>query len=48
MYDDYYQIIAIITPDAHARADALIPYLAELAETHFHQLDISELKNLPS
>ncbi len=46
MYDDYYQILAIITPDAHARSDALLPILADMAETYFHSLSLKELAGL--
>ncbi|MDD9340068.1 MAG: type II toxin-antitoxin system YafO family toxin [Providencia heimbachae] len=48
MYDDYYQVIAIITPDAHAKSDAMIPILAGMAETYFHSLSFKELMELES
>ncbi len=37
---------AIITPDAHARSDALLPILADMAESHFHSLSLKELAEL--
>lgn len=46
LYDNYYQIIEIITPDGHARSNALIPYLSEMSEKHFHSLDIESLRKL--
>lgn len=46
IHDDYYQILAIITPDAHARADGLLSVLADMAETHFHSLSLNKLSEL--
>lgn len=43
LYDDYYQVIEIITPDAHVKSDALIPILVDMAEIHFHLLSFKDL-----
>ncbi|WP_024913486.1 type II toxin-antitoxin system YafO family toxin [Chania multitudinisentens] len=43
---DIFQIIAVITPDAHARADAMIPDIIEIAELDFHSLNSSQLQEL--
>ncbi|WP_272657336.1 MULTISPECIES: hypothetical protein [unclassified Providencia] len=37
---------SFITPDAHARSDALLPVLSDMAESHFHSLSLKELAEL--
>ncbi len=44
-YPNCYQIIDIISPDAHKRSDALIPILIETAE-QFHALNKEQLSKL--
>lgn len=41
-----YQILAIVTPDAHERIDGLLPNLIKTAEKCFHDLNDAQLKNL--
>lgn len=41
-----FQIIAVITPDAHAKADAMLPDIIEIAESDFHSLGHSQLQDL--
>ena len=43
--DEHYQILAIISPDAHSRADAMLPDLIKLAEA-FIELPPDELAKL--
>ena len=42
----HYQIIAIITPDAHAKADKMLFGICEYAENNFHCLNARELAKL--
>ncbi|MNG76506.1 type II toxin-antitoxin system YafO family toxin [Serratia fonticola] len=44
--DDYYQILAFITPDAHQKIDAMLPALIELAEKTFIEISDEELEEL--
>ncbi|MCZ5622837.1 type II toxin-antitoxin system YafO family toxin [Escherichia coli] len=47
LYDDeHYQILAIISPDAHQRVDAMLPRLVKLAEENFIELSPEELARL--
>lgn len=43
--DDHFQILALISPDAHARVDAMLPEIIKLAEA-FIELPLSELEKL--
>ncbi|QIE96388.1 hypothetical protein G5574_05165 [Pantoea stewartii] len=45
-YNEKYQILAIITPDAHERIDGLLPDLIKIAEKCFHDLNDNQLKQL--
>lgn len=45
-FSDKYQIIAIITPDAHERIDGLLPDIIEIAENSFHKLNQTQLAQL--
>ncbi|WP_413730788.1 type II toxin-antitoxin system YafO family toxin [Sodalis sp. RH22] len=44
--DNYYQILALISPNAHQRIDDMLPALIELAEKYFIELSDNELANL--
>lgn len=44
-YPNLFQIIDIISPNAHKRADKLLPMLIDRAET-FHDFEIKELEKL--
>jgi len=46
MYDDYFQILDIVTPDAHKKIDKFIEVLVEKAEA-FYQLNREQLDKLP-
>jgi len=46
MYDDYFQILDIVTPDAHKNIDKFIAVLVEKAEA-FYQLNREQLDKLP-
>lgn len=47
LYDDeHYQILAIITPNAHQQADLVLPELIRLAEETFIELPPDELEKL--
>lgn len=41
--NNLYQVIAIVTPDAHARIDGLLPGIIKAAEAAFHDLNESQL-----
>ncbi|EEA9136268.1 type II toxin-antitoxin system YafO family toxin [Salmonella enterica] len=43
---DTFQIIAMISPDAHETSDALLPQIIDVAERDFHSLNDSEIDNL--
>ncbi len=43
---DTFQIIAVITPDAHAKADAMLPDIIDIAESDFHSLNSLQLQGL--
>lgn len=43
---DVFQIIAVISPDAHETADALLPRIIDIAERDFHSLSESEIDRL--
>lgn len=43
---DHYHIIAIVTPDAHAKIDKMLFGICEYAEKNFHNLNSRELKEL--
>lgn len=43
---DHYHIIAIVTPDAHKKADGMLFNICEYAEKHFHCLNSKELLTL--
>ncbi|MEG9832566.1 type II toxin-antitoxin system YafO family toxin [Serratia marcescens] len=46
-YDDnYFQILALVTPEAHQRIDAMLPRLIDLAENTFIELSERELDKL--
>ncbi|MGR7271949.1 type II toxin-antitoxin system YafO family toxin [Klebsiella aerogenes] len=45
-YDEHYQILAIISPNAHQQADSMLPRLIKLAEDTFHELPHDELDKL--
>lgn len=40
---DTFQIIAVISPDAHETSDALLPKIIDVAERDFHSLNENEL-----
>ncbi len=40
---DLYQVIAIVTPDAHARIDGLLPDIIKAVEESFHDLNENQL-----
>ncbi|MFU2074807.1 type II toxin-antitoxin system YafO family toxin [Gallibacterium anatis] len=46
VYSDYFHIIAIITPNAHANADKLIHGIIEQAEV-FHANGLPDLQKIP-
>lgn len=47
LYDDeHYQILAIISPNAHQLADVMLPKLVQLAEETFIELPPDELSQL--
>lgn len=41
-----FQIIAVITPHAHAKADAMLPDIIQIAESDFHSMSDSQLQSL--
>lgn len=41
-----FMVIAIITPDAHARIDGLLPSIIKITEKDFHSLTMSDFKVL--
>jgi mRNA interferase YafO len=46
--DDYFQILALVSPDAHQRIDSMLPALIGLAESTFIELsddDLGALEN---
>lgn len=46
--DDYFQILALVSPDAHQRIDSILPALIGLAESTFIELsddDLGALEN---
>lgn len=45
-FSEIYQIIAIVTPDAHERIDGLLPDIIRIAEHDFHALNEEQLKEL--
>lgn len=45
-FSDTFQILAVITPDAHERIDGLLPTLVDIAEKSFHDLNDAQLKAL--
>ena len=45
-YSDYFQIIALISPDAHKMADRLLPKIIDIADKDFHDLNLSQLNAL--
>ncbi|ENL3124946.1 type II toxin-antitoxin system YafO family toxin [Escherichia coli] len=44
--DEHYQILAIISPNAHQQADSMLPQLIKLAEETFIELPPDELEKL--
>ena len=44
-YENFFQILDILTPEAHSRIDVLLPQYIEQAE-HFHSLRLMELETL--
>ncbi|HIE1445906.1 type II toxin-antitoxin system YafO family toxin [Serratia liquefaciens] len=44
--DDYFQILALVSPDAHQRIDAMLPRLIDLAENTFIELSDEDLDRL--
>lgn len=46
LYSDYYQILTIITPNAHSVADQMLQSLSVLAENTFHCLNQDQLSTL--
>ncbi len=44
--DNYFQILALISPDAHQRIDDMLPAIIDLAEKHFIELSDAELFSL--
>lgn len=47
MFDDYFQILDIVAPDAHKNIDRFITALVEKAEA-FYQLNRAQLDKLPA
>ncbi|HHI2551372.1 TPA: type II toxin-antitoxin system YafO family toxin [Klebsiella aerogenes] len=43
---DHYQILAILSPDAHKQADKVLPSLISNVEKDFHSLSERDLKSL--
>lgn len=43
---DHYQILAVLSPDAHEKVDKLLPSLISSVEKEFHSLSERELKSL--
>jgi hypothetical protein len=43
---DAFQIIAVIAPDAHETADALLPRIIDITEQDFHSLSESQIDRL--
>ncbi|MFV8907041.1 type II toxin-antitoxin system YafO family toxin [Serratia fonticola] len=44
--DEYFQILAIVSPSAHQRIDAMLPAIIELAESTFIEISDDELEAL--
>lgn len=45
-FTDKFQIISIVTPDAHERIDGLLPDIIKIAENDFHSLNQTQLDQL--
>ncbi|MFC0308305.1 type II toxin-antitoxin system YafO family toxin [Gallibacterium trehalosifermentans] len=45
-HDEYYQILDIVTPNAHTKIDSIVHVIIDYAEK-FHSLELSSLKTLP-
>lgn len=43
---ELFQVIALVTPDAHARIDGLLPNIINITEKHFQDLNDSQLDQL--
>jgi mRNA interferase YafO len=43
---DFYQIVAILSPDAHATVDGILPALIDHVEDEFQSFNERELKEL--
>lgn len=44
--DEHYQILALISPDAHQLIDKMLPSIINLAEESFIELSVAELNKL--
>ncbi|MBJ3816657.1 hypothetical protein F9C28_17495 [Shimwellia pseudoproteus] len=45
-FNEKFQLIAIITPDAHERIDGLLPDIIRIAESDFHDLNESQINQM--